>query len=84
MLTSEKIERKVADDEEKWANGSNRRKGKELMRRDDEKLVLDERRMVSKEMVSTKSIRKVCSLRRTSKYGIDRSSVNAAITKIIR
>ena len=44
----------------------------------------DERTIVSKEMVKTNIIRNVCSLSRTSKYGIARNSVNALVIRIVR
>ena len=67
MLTRENIDRKVADDEEKWAKGNKRRNGSELTSTEEEKLLLEDSRMVNREMVNTKSIKKVCNLRRTSK-----------------
>ena len=84
MLTRENIDKKVADDEEKCAKGNRRRKDNELTRTEEEKLLLEDNRMVKSEMVNTKSIKKVCNLRRTSKYGMDRSSVKAANTRMIR
>ena len=84
MLTRENIDKNVAEDEEKCAKGNSRRKGKELTSTEEENLLFDDNKMVNNEMVNTKSIKKVCSLRRTSKYGIERNSVNAAKTSIIK
>lgn len=66
MFTMEKTDRKVADELEKCVNGNSCKYVNELTSTELE-AVLHANRIVSMKMVSTKSIKNVCSLRRTSK-----------------
>lgn len=83
MLNKENIDKNVADEVEKCVNGINCKNGIVLIIT----VVLvefDDISMVSSSIVSTNSIRNVCNFNRTSKYGIERNSVNAANTRMIK
>ena len=83
-MTNENIDKNVADDDEKCVNGNSWRNGIELIIFVVDGFDVVDINIVNIDIVITKSIKNVCNLRRTSKYGINRNSVNAAITKMIR
>lgn len=84
MLTNENIDKNVADDDEKCVNGNSRRNGIELIIFVVDGFDVVDINIVNIEIVITKSIKNVCNFSRTSKYGINRNSENAAITNMIR